>query len=176
MIFQLFDFIVLCIANFTKEHLPNQKEVLPLGFTFSFGTSQQALDSGILINWAISIDCPNGIGKDIVQLLKDAIKRHGNLNIDVVAILNDTTGTLVNGIYLDKECVIGVVIGSGTNIAYIEKVENIEKLDKNLRNKLDKIIINTECGTFGDDGSIDFAKTKFDKKTDEGSLYPNSLA
>jgi len=98
------------------------------------------------------------------------------LNIDVVAILNDTTGTLVNGIYLDKECVIGVVIGSGTNIAYIEKVENIEKLDKNLRNKFDKIIINTECGTFGDDGSIDFAKTKFDKKTDEGSLYPNSLA
>ena len=176
MIFQLFDFIVLCIANFTKEHLPNQKEVLPLDFTFSFGTSQQALDSGILINWAISIDCPNGIGKDIVQLLKDAIKRHGNLNIDVVAILNDTTGTLVNGIYLDKECVIGVVIGSGTNIAYIEKVENIEKLDKNLRNKFDKIIINTECGTLGYDGSIDFAKSKFDKKTDEGSLYQNSLA
>lgn len=170
------DFIVVCIANFTKEHLPNKKEVLPLGFTFSFPTSQRALDSGILLSWAISIDCPNAIGKDIVQLLRDAIKRHGNLNIDVVAILNDTTGTLVNGIYLDKESVIGVIIGSGGNFAYIEKVENIKKLDENLRNKFDKMIINTECGTFGDDGSIDFAKTRFDKKTDEGSLYPNSLS
>ena len=31
--------------------------------------------------------------------------------VDVVAVLNDTTGTLMAGSYLDKNCFIGLIMG-----------------------------------------------------------------
>jgi len=31
--------------------------------------------------------------------------------VDVVAVLNDTTGTLLSGSYLDKHCGIGLIMG-----------------------------------------------------------------
>ena len=34
-----------------------------------------------------------------------------DIHVDVVAILNDTTGTLLAGSYLDKHCGIGLIMG-----------------------------------------------------------------
>ena len=34
-----------------------------------------------------------------------------DLHVDVVAVLNDTTGTLLAGSYLDKHCGIGLIMG-----------------------------------------------------------------
>ena len=44
------------------------------------------------------------------------------MKVDVVAILNDTTGTLVKGAYDDKDTAIGLILGTGCNGAYLEKV------------------------------------------------------
>jgi hexokinase len=38
-----------------------------------------------------------------------------------------------------------------------------------------QIIIDTECGAFGDNGVIDFIKTKFDEQVDSNSLFKNSF-
>ena len=40
----------------------------------------------------------------LVHLLQDA-------NVEVVAILNDTTGCLLAGSYLDKQCQVGLIMG-----------------------------------------------------------------
>lgn len=72
--------------------------------------TQNALDNGVLVTWTKSFDCPDAVGKDVVQFLKDAILRKGLKNVDVVAILNDTTGTLVKGLYLEPDCAIGNLI------------------------------------------------------------------
>jgi len=32
--------------------------------------------------------------------------------VDVVAVLNDTTGTLLAGSYLDKHCGVGLIMGT----------------------------------------------------------------
>jgi len=45
-----------------------------------------------------------------------------NLNIEVVALVNDTVGTLATRCYSDPQCFMGVIFGTGTNAAYIEKV------------------------------------------------------
>ena len=37
--------------------------------------------------------------------------RAQDLHVDVVAVLNDTTGTLLAGSYLDKHCGIGLIMG-----------------------------------------------------------------
>jgi hexokinase len=42
-----------------------------------------------------------------------------------VAVLNDTTGTLVKGVYDDKDCAIGLILGTGCNGAYLEKADKV---------------------------------------------------
>ena len=45
----------------------------------------------------------------------------------VVAILNDTTGTLVKGVYDNPNTVIGLILGTGCNGAYLEEAENVKR-------------------------------------------------
>ncbi|XP_048459782.1 hexokinase HKDC1-like isoform X2 [Rhincodon typus] len=70
---QLFDYIVDCIARFLSNQ--NIKEPLSLGFTFSFPYKQIGLDQGILLNWTKGFNIPHCVGKDVVQLLREAIQR-----------------------------------------------------------------------------------------------------
>ena len=44
-----------------------------------------------------SFNCPGVIGEDVVCMLNSSLKTVGVTNVNVVAILNDTTGTLVAG-------------------------------------------------------------------------------
>lgn len=62
------------------------------GFTFSFPMTQKSLDVGLLVSWTKSFNCPGTVGEDAVRMLNEAIKRRGDLDITVSAILNDTTG------------------------------------------------------------------------------------
>ena len=47
------------------------------------------------------------IGQDVVSMLNKALKTKNVTNVDVVAILNDTTGTLVAGAHYHPNCAIG---------------------------------------------------------------------
>jgi hexokinase len=139
--------------------------------------SQKAIDIGILETWTKDFDCPDAVGKNAAQLLQEAISRRNDLNINIVAILNDATGTLVQGVYLDPECAISMILGTGSNACYLEKVERIEKwTERELQfNDVKEVIIDMECGAFGDNGVIDFVRTEFDKELDQESLFPNSF-
>jgi hypothetical protein len=53
------------------------------------------------------------VGNDVVQLLRQACQRRGDVDIDVVAALNDTTGTMLACSFLKKHCYIGVIVGTG---------------------------------------------------------------
>jgi len=135
------------------------------------------LDKGIITQFSLETDIPEAIGNDAVQYLRDAIDRKG-LNIDVLAITNDTTAVLALGLYMDPEAAIGFILGSGTNICYLEQVDRIKKIDPltTFGSNVQNVIINTECGFLGDDRSMDFAKTKFDLEIDEESLFPHSYS
>ena len=41
--------------------------------------------------------------------------------------VNDTIGTLAGGRYCDKDVVIAVILGTGTNAAYVERAQAIPK-------------------------------------------------
>lgn len=61
---------------------------------------------------------------------------------------------------------ISLLLGTGSNVCYMEDMKNIEIVDGNEG----KMCINTEWGGFGDNGCIDNIRTKYDKEVDEGSL------
>ncbi|KAL0830549.1 hypothetical protein ABMA28_002706 [Loxostege sticticalis] len=165
----LFDHIAECLANFMKEHNVYE-ERLALGFTFSFPLKQLGLTKGILQRWTKGFSCSGVVGEDVVQGLKDAIARRGDLSLSVMGILNDATGTLMSCAHKEPHCRIGVIIGTGSNACYVEKTENCELFDGE-PGKPD-LLINTEWGAFGDDGTLDFVRTEFDREVDSNSINP----
>lgn len=158
------------------EDYPRLKDQTTLlGFTFSYPMKQEAIDVGKLVTWTKSYDIKDAIGQNAAESLQKSIDRKG-LNIRVAAILNDSSGTLVKGIYLDQDCGVGVIMGSGFNACYLEKVEKVTSFKKNTNIGSERVLINLECGGFGDNGCIDFAKTSFDKEVDQDSLFPGSFS
>ncbi|KAK6169749.1 hypothetical protein SNE40_020738 [Patella caerulea] len=172
----VFDFIALSIEDFLKqENLITSEQKLPLGFTFSFPSTQIALNSAILLTWTKSFKCPDGVGQDSVKLLEEAISRKSpNLPVDIVAVMSDTTSTLMAGNYLDKKCRIGVILGTGSNAAFVEHLENIEKYTGDFKEPK-QVLVNVEWGCMGDGGCLDFYKTEFEKEVDQYSNHVNSF-
>jgi len=164
----LFDFLAASIHSFLKKRnlLVNSYN---LGFAFSFPIRHVNLKSGVLIKWSKSFNCPGVVGEDVVKLLEDALKRKHLPNVKVVAILNDTTGTMVRGAYLDHECAMGLVLGTGSNCCYVEKAENFHKATINYHGETMKVV-NIEWGAFGDNGVLNFMKTQWDIAVDSKSL------
>ncbi|KAG1684923.1 Hexokinase type 2 [Nymphon striatum] len=127
-----------------------------------------------LIKWTKGFSCSGVEGENVAELLQEAIKRNGKISIDVVAILNDTVGTLMSVAYFKEDCAVGMIVGTGTNACYLENIENVELFNtERLKSQNEKqVIINTEWGAFGNNGVFDFLKTKYDCEIDTNSINP----
>lgn len=169
---ELFDHIADCLVEFVNDfQLGDEK--LPLGFTFSFPCRQEGLAKATLTHWTKGFKCSGVEGEDVVELMKNAIDRHpGKVQIDVCALLNDTTGCLMSCAWKEDKCRIGLIIGTGTNACYLENIDAIQTVDASDSNGEDHMIINTEWGAFGDNKELDFIRTKWDEAVDSGSLNP----
>ncbi|KAK8763279.1 hypothetical protein V5799_034110 [Amblyomma americanum] len=174
----LFDFLADCLRDFVEASGLSGRR-LPLGFCFSFPIVQNAPDAGVLIAWTVSYDCSGVVGQDVGRMLRDAIRRRTDLDMNLVAIVNDTTATLVQGAFLDSDCAIGLIMGTGSNACYLERTENIDKLhvegEDREKERTSEVVVNTEWGAFGDNGVLDFVKTEFDRTVDHQSLFTGSF-
>ena len=56
------------------------------------------------------------------------------LDMHVAALINDAVGTLAGARYYDEDVVAGVIFGTGTNAAYVEKANAIPKWEGELPN------------------------------------------
>jgi len=168
---QLFDHIAECLAAFVHDR-ELQDEVLPLGFTFSFPCEQHGLADGKLVRWTKGFNCEGVEGRNVVELLQEALARRGDVQIEICAILNDTTGCLMSCAWSDSDCRIGLILGTGTNACYLEKIKDIENIDQDAFPGQEHMVINTEWGAFGDNGELDFIRTKWDRAVDDNSVNP----
>lgn len=175
----MFDYIAKCMAEFLSEGTYPTGQAIPTGFTFSFPSTQKSLKHSSITTWTKNITCTNGPGLDSVVLLEEAIKRRGGLPvpIDLVARISDTTGTLLAGNLADDKCRISLIIGTGSNAAFVEYRKNIEKWDVCYKDDdpSDIVVINCEFGGFGDNGCLDFLKTEIDREVDKYSNHPTSF-
>ncbi|MBT3181171.1 MAG: hypothetical protein HN337_01540 [Deltaproteobacteria bacterium] len=158
---QLFNFIAQSIKKFMLDYKVDIMKKRGLGFTFSFPIKQTDIASGILINWTKGFSATGVMGKNIVKLLENSLKRYDLGNIKVSALANDTVGTLAAKSYEDRECDVGVIFGTGTNACYVENVGRVKKMGK-LKYKSDYMIINTEWGNFNKVPTTDY-DMKLDK-------------
>uniref|UniRef100_A0A8D1I7J4 Hexokinase-2 n=1 Tax=Sus scrofa TaxID=9823 RepID=A0A8D1I7J4_PIG len=164
-VLKLFDHIVSCISDFL-DYMGIKGPRMPLGFTFSFPCKQTNLDVGILITWTKGFKATDCVGHDVVTLLRDAIKRREEFDLDVVAVVNDTVGTMMTCAYEEPTCEVGLIVGTGSNACYMEEMKNVEMLE----GTEGRMCINMEWGAFGDNGCLDDIRTIYDKMVDEYSL------
>lgn len=164
---EFFDHIADCLAQFLEKMGIKDKK-LPLGFTFSFPCQQTKLDEAVLMSWTKGFK-PSGVeGMEVVSLLRKSIKKRGDFDLDIIAVINDTVGAMMTCGYDDQHCEIGLIVGTGTNACYMEQMRHLEVLDGDEG----RMCVNTEWGAFGDDGSLEDLRTDIDREIDAGSLNP----
>ncbi|XP_040892463.1 hexokinase HKDC1-like [Toxotes jaculatrix] len=189
---ELFDHLAECISEFL-DYMGVKNARLPAGFTFSFPCEQSAIDTGTLVSWTKGFKATDCEGHDVVGMLRDAIKRRNEFDLDIAAVVNDTVGTMMSCAYEDPQCEIGLIAGTGTNVCYMEELKNIEKTeqkkgqmeteqgaseqDDGTKGKggdadIRRMCINTEWGGLGDDGSLDDIVTSYDVEVDKNSINP----
>ncbi|KAI3405223.1 HXK2 [Candida oxycetoniae] len=171
---ELWSFIADCLKKFYDEEFPDGvKEPLPLGFTFSYPASQDRISQAVLQRWTKGWSIDGVEGKDVVPMLQSAIEKVG-VPIELVAVINDTTGTLVASSYCDPEAKLGLIFGTGVNGAYFDVVGDIPKLEGKTAEDVTPdtpMAINCEYGSF-DNEKVILPRNKYDIIIDEESPRP----
>lgn len=188
----LFHFLAQQIESFLKVHHNDhfekhrtaglgQQEFFDLGFTFSFPVDQIGINKGRLMRWTKGFDIDEALGQDVCGLLQkeiDALK----LPVRVAALVNDTVGTLMARSYTSPgktKTLIGAIFGTGTNGAYVEKLDKVKKM-KEIEAKEGKggydsstglMVINSEWGSFDNDLKV-LPDTPYDVDLDKESVNP----
>lgn len=72
---ELWDYIADCLQQFIEYHHEGETmDQLPLGFTFSYPATQDAIDHGVLQRWTKGFDIDGVEGKDVVPPFEAALK------------------------------------------------------------------------------------------------------
>jgi hexokinase len=70
----------------------------------------------VLIRWTKGFGNPNTEGQDCAAMFRESLERV-KVPIKLVALVNDTTGSLIASNYVDPSTKIGVILGTGCNAA-----------------------------------------------------------
>ncbi|OQE19183.1 hypothetical protein PENFLA_c019G06257 [Penicillium flavigenum] len=152
----LWGFIADQIKSFLSENHSglSTENPLPMAFTFSFPVEQKSIRSGILQHWTKNFNV-SGV----------------NVPVRIVALVNDTAGTLVASHYRDPLVKIGSIFSTGCNAAYMEDCRLIPKLRGSGLPEDATVIINTEYGAFDSERKV-LPLTPFDRQLDGESAHP----
>jgi hexokinase len=135
----LFGFVVGTIKEYARKNSIDPKAGMKFGLTWSFPVEQTGVASGIHKEWTKGWNVSGVVGKDPVALLSAALEREGLGNVKILAMCNDTVGTLMFGD-------VGLILGTGTNAAFPVAVKDIGKFKG--RTGLEFMAINSEWGNF----------------------------
>ncbi|KAI9870692.1 MAG: glucokinase [Pleopsidium flavum] len=194
---QLFSFLAKQIEIFLKTHHNDHFEahirrrktmsssdgyrdehIFRLGFTFSFPVNQIGINRGTLIRWTKGFDIDDAVGKDVCALLQEELDAL-HLPVKVAALVNDTVGTLMARSYTSPGktgTLLGAIFGTGTNGAYVEKLDKITKMasmegSTEYDKSTGQMIVNTEWGSFDNPLSV-LPNTPYDNDLDKESVNP----
>ena len=150
------------MARFLGEVLEDDGEY-SLGFIFAFPMNQTGIRSGRLSKWTKELNFDGVEGNDAVALLERAVADAADTfpvlrRLTVGALANDTVGVLAAGAYLDPRCDMGLIVGTGANMAVAMPAE--------LTGMHGEMVINMECGNFDGVRSI---QTAYDRRLDAES-------
>ncbi|XP_024862230.1 hexokinase HKDC1-like isoform X2 [Kryptolebias marmoratus] len=165
---ELFDHVSESLKDFLHEKKISLEKKHPLAFTFSFPCEQASLDQGMLLSWSKNYRARGLQGKDVVQALREAIDRTKGMDVEILAMVNDTVATMMTCGFDDQCCEVGLIIGTGSNACYMEELRHIDLVEGDEG----RMCVNTEWGAFGDDGALNDFVTEFDRDVDAASINP----
>lgn len=132
-----------------------------VGFCFSYPAEITPECDGRLQRWTKQVQATEVVGRMVGKGLADAVKAKFGREISV-RIINDTVATLLAGrsagVARHYSSYVGFILGTGTNMAYIERTERIGKAKLPAGGLM---AINVESGNF--DG---FPQSDFDREMD----------
>ncbi|KAJ9151107.1 Phosphotransferase [Pleurostoma richardsiae] len=137
-----------------KENSP-EKPIL-MGLAWSFPIEQTSLKGGLLQGMGKGFLAANGLlGQDLGDVIKFACAKKG-LNVELAAIVNDSTAALLSQAYINSSTRFGLILGTGVNVAVHLPVPVVGRQKFGARpeswfEKASHVIVNTELGMFGHD-------------------------
>ena len=143
-----------------------------VGFCFSYPTEITPTLDGRLIRWTKQVAAPEVVGMMVGAGIADALEACTGKRL-AIKILNDTVATLLagagKGMSRNYSSYCGFILGTGTNIAYIEACSNITKLpDCGQDVRAPSMVINCETGNFDGAPMSDFDREMDAQTSDPG--------
>jgi hexokinase len=136
----------------------------PIGYCFSYPANCLPNGDAELIKWTKGIDVKDMIGNPVGKPLLDYLNKTGKAEFTGIKVINDTVASLFAGLTNPNfDAYIGLIVGTGTNMAAFMNAYKISKIDDSL-NWQGLTPVNLESGNF-----MPPHLTKYDDLVDEKS-------
>ena len=118
-------------ASFLKDLKIPAKS--PIGYCFSYPAECLPDGDAKLLRWTKGVDIPEMLDQPIGKPLKEFLNEQGPVEFTAVKVINDTVASLFAGLSDSSyDAYIGLIVGTGTNMATFIHSDRIGKLDKSL--------------------------------------------
>ena len=152
------DMSIMKSPGYTREELFKEladliveikrEEEMPIGYCFSYPTESIPGGDARLLRWTKGVDTREMVGQFVGKPLLDYLNEKNKIRFTGVKVLNDTIASLFAGL-TDKsyDAYIGLIVGTGTNMATFIPSDKITKLDPECHVQ-GLIPVNLESGNF----------------------------
>ncbi|MDR2920853.1 MAG: hexokinase [Tannerella sp.] len=121
---------------------------MPIGYCFSYPAESMLDGDAKLIRWTKGVDIRKMLNKPVGKPLLEYLNGKNGNNFTYIKVINDTIASLFSSLtYNDSDAYIGLIVGTGTNMATFINANKIKKLDPML-NQRGLIPVNLESGNF----------------------------
>lgn len=142
----------------------NLPENSPIGYCFSYPAKSLINGDAELITWTKGVNIAGMAGNPIGEPLVEFLNKNTNGSFNKIAVVNDTITSLFAGLMNPGyDAYIGLIVGTGTNMATFFPSEYIPKI-KDLKAWSGETPVNLESGNFNPPHL-----TAFDAEVDENS-------
>ena len=134
------DMSVMKSPGYTREELFKEladliveikrEEEMPIGYCFSYPAESVPGGDAKLPRWTKGVDIRKMVGQFVGKPLLDYLNEKNKIKFTGIKVLNDTIASLFAGL-TDKsyDAYIGLIVGTGTNMATFIPADKIKKLD-----------------------------------------------
>ncbi|MDR1865728.1 MAG: hexokinase [Bacteroidales bacterium] len=121
---------------------------MPIGYCFSYPAESLPNGDAKLLRWTKGVNIGEMVGKPVGQPFVDYLNGQNTGKFTGIKVINDTVASLFAGLTESGyDAYIGLIVGTGTNMATFIRADKIKKLDPAM--KLSGLIpVNLESGNF----------------------------
>lgn len=126
----------------------NSADEIPIGYCFSYPIKSLVGGDAELLRWTKGVDIKEMVGQLVGKPLLDYLNERNPVKFTGIKVLNDTIASLFAGLtHSGYDAYIGLIVGTGTNMATFIPAEKIKKLDPASKVK-GMVPVNLESGNF----------------------------